>query len=76
MSISNKLQANALALGGYITGRGVHVRLRTMNDDHLVNALVKALAEERPESITTPLAAEVDRRGLRGRAIETVEKRS
>lgn len=59
-----------LAAGSYPTSKGYVIRLGDMNDHHLVNALVRAVADGEPEGVVHPLAAEVDRRGLRGRAIE------
>lgn len=69
-----KRKADLLAAGLYPTSKGFVLRLSEMNDSHLVNAYVKALAQADPEGVTQPLAAEVDRRGLRGRAIARAEE--
>ena len=68
-------RAAALAAGLYQTSVGTFLPLREVNDYRLVNALLKALAAGEPDGVTVPLAAEVDRRGLRGLALATVADR-
>jgi hypothetical protein len=75
-SVATSVRVEALANGAWISSPGCHIPLRRMNDSHLVNALLKSLAAGDPEGIVLPLAAEVDRRGLRGMALEVAEKRS
>ena len=67
-------KADLLAVGLYPTSKGIVLRLREMNDHHVVNAYIKALALGEPESITQPLAVEVDRRGLRAAALARAEE--
>lgn len=55
--LSIAARAEALDAGLYQTGVGVFVRLAEMNDSHLVNALLKALAaDEPPESVAASTA--------------------
>lgn len=71
---SRKRLADLLADGRYPSRHGV-LRLAEMNDDHLVNALLKALINEQPATITTPLASEVHRRGLDDYALKQAQRR-
>lgn len=73
--VSFARQAEALASGGWVTAHGRHIVLRTMNDSHLINALLKSLADKAPEDVVQPLAREVSRRGLRGAAMTEAERR-
>ena len=57
-------RAKALEAGQWQQHDGTFLPLRRMPDPHLVNALLRALAEREPVTITRPLAAEVRRRGL------------
>ena len=52
------------------------VRVREMHDAHLINALLKALADREPMAITKPLTAEVVRRNLYETAMRVAEERS
>lgn len=49
--------------------------IRRMADGHLVNALLKALAENRPADETDPLTAEVVKRGLVDRLLGEAQRR-
>ena len=57
-------RAKALEAGIWQRHDGRFEKLRKMNNDHLVNALLRALLEGEPETITRPLAAEIKRRRL------------
>lgn len=72
---SLKRKTDLLAAGMYQTSKGFVVRLVEMNDAHLVNALLKSLSRGEPESITSPLAAEVKRRNLETYAREIARQR-
>lgn len=69
-------RAKALADGQYVYGDGHVATLASLHDAHLVNALLASLAAGEPAGITEPLTVEVDRRGLRGRAMEKAEQRT
>ena len=70
-----KRKADLIAVGLYPTSKGIVLRISDMNDAHLVNAFLKSLAQDEPETITTPLAAEVKRRNLEDYAREVASRR-
>lgn len=76
MALSLPTRITALQAGLWQTHTGKVVRLRAMHDAHLVNALLKSLAEGEPRAITEPLSAEVVRRNLREMAIRMAEERA
>ena len=69
-------RAKALEAGLWTTHRGAVVPLARLHDAHLVNALLRSLADAEPEGITGPLAAEVTRRGLADAAWAEAQRRT
>ena len=69
-------RATALEAGQWQRHDGTFVALRKMPDPHLVNALLRALADREPVTITRPLAAEVARRNLRDYALAVAAERA
>jgi len=65
----------ALVAGHYQTHDGSFIRLRKMLDAHLVNALLRALADKEPKTFTKILTAEVVRRGLTDYALRVCAER-
>ena len=68
-------RAKALEAGQWQKADGSFVALADMVDEHLLNALLKALADQEPDGITHPLAAEVIRRGLEQKAMDWADAR-
>jgi hypothetical protein len=71
-----KTRLKALEAGLWQRHDGRFVALRKMNDMHLINALLKALAEQEQRAITSALAAEVGRRKLQDVALQVAAERS
>lgn len=68
-------RAKALEAGLWQRGDGEFEPLRTMHRDHLVNALLRALLDGDPKSITEPLAKEIRRRRLKAYAFRVCSER-
>lgn len=68
-------RAKAAEAGLYARSDGTVIRIRKMNNGHLVNALLSAVARGEPKAVRGALAAEVVRRGLRGAALQEGERR-
>lgn len=63
-SYDAQTRASMLQAGLYQRASGEVLPLRSMVPEHLVYALLKALREQEPTSITRPLASEIKRRRL------------
>ncbi len=63
----------ALEAGQWQCSDGRFIRLDEMADDHLVNALLKALTDGDPPALTRLLTAEVVRRNLGAYAMTKVQ---
>lgn len=73
LDFTNRLRA--LQCGTYPTSSGELVKLSTLPDTHLVNALLKALEDGLPASYTLLLAAEVVSRNLEAYAYRLASER-
>lgn len=62
-------------VGVYQRSNGRIVAIRSLDDHHLINALLRALAHGEPERVTRPLAAEIVRRGISEMALDVAAER-
>lgn len=73
--LTDACRAKALEAGQWQMSNGGFISLAKMADPHLVNALLKSLAEGARWPIIRPLALEVHRRGLEDYALGIVAAR-
>lgn len=74
--LSQPSRRKALEAGLWQKSNGEVIALCRMNDAHLINALLKSLAEGDPPASVAPLTKEVVRRNLYEAAMRVAEERS